>query len=61
MYYKLLAKQTTTSFPTWGQAGNQTPISEVGGKSVTTLPPWPPNYYFDPWNLCERILTKSCI
>ena len=33
--------QATTSFPTWGHAGNRTPASEVGGESVTTLPPWP--------------------
>ena len=30
------------AFPlTWGRAGNWTPASEVGGESVTTLPPWP--------------------
>ena len=27
-------RQATTSFPTWGRAGNRTPISEVGGESV---------------------------
>ena len=34
-------RQATTSFPTWGRAGNWTPASEVGGESVTTLPLWP--------------------
>ena len=34
-------RQATTSFPTCGRAGNRTPASEVGGESVTTLPPWP--------------------
>ena len=24
-----------------GRAGDRTPASEVGGESVTTLPPWP--------------------
>ena len=36
-------RQATTSFPTWGRAGNRTPASQVGGESVTTLPPWPPH------------------
>ena len=36
-------QQATTSFPTLGRAGNRTPASEVGGESVTTLPPWPLN------------------
>ena len=34
-------RQATTSFPTWGHAEDRTPPSEVGGESVTTLPPWP--------------------
>ena len=34
-------RQATTSFPAWGRAGDWTPASEVGGQSVTTLPPWP--------------------
>ena len=33
----------TTSFPTYGHDGDRTPAAEVGGESVTTLPPWPPN------------------
>ena len=44
LYCKLVSAdqwQATTSFPTWGRAGNPTPASEVGGESVTTLPPWP--------------------
>ena len=36
-----------TSFPTWGHDGDRTPASEVGGKSVTTLPPWPLSYLTD--------------
>ena len=34
--------QATTSFPTYGHDGDRTPAAEVGGESVTTLPPWPP-------------------
>ena len=33
--------QATTSFPTSGRDGDRAPVSEVGGESVTTLPPWP--------------------
>ena len=31
------------AFPALGSAGKRTPISEVGGESVTTLSPWPLN------------------
>ena len=34
-------RQVTTIFLTVGRARNQSPASEVGGESVTTLPLWP--------------------
>ena len=30
------------AFPLEAMPGTETPASEVGGESVTTLPPWPP-------------------
>ena len=30
------------AFPLKRRHGDRTPASEVGGESVTTLPPWPP-------------------
>ena len=30
------------AFPLKDSHGDRTPASEVGGESVTTLPPWPP-------------------
>ena len=33
--------RATTSFLTWGRAGNRTLTSEVGDESVTILPLWP--------------------
>ena len=44
LYCKLLTNSklvATTSLPAWGRAGIQTLIPEVGGWSVTSLPPWP--------------------
>ena len=55
----LYCKLTTNGkqLPAFPLAGNRTPASEVGGKSVTTLPLWPP--YVDIDVSVLRILLKN--
>ena len=45
--------------PALGSAVNRTPASEVGGESVTTLPPWPPTLLLESF-LFGQVYLISC-
>ena len=55
----LYCKLPTNSKQVTGRAGNRTPISEVGGESVTTLPPWPLTFNIILMNIHNRMLYFS--
>ena len=47
LYCKLLTNgKQLPAFPLEAMLGIEPPASEVGGESVTTMPPWPPHTCF---------------
>ena len=47
------------AFPLKAVTGIEPPTSEVGGESVTTLPPWPPMLGLDEFFFCYRNACKQ--